>query len=112
MTESKENTHKTGKHIKVEEGMEVEVVGKSLMDDKAGRPDVITGKSSIKDRVGRPAKVANKSLDVSVRVSRGTAKNGITIVKKSEALAISGTRVQMTSNLNNPALIPPPFGSL
>lgn len=112
VTENRKSAHKSGKYTKVEKRMEVEVASKSLVKDRVGGTNTIAGKSSVKDRAGRPAEVANKSLDVTVKVSEGTAKSKITIVKKLETPVISRTRVPITSNLNNPALVPLPFASL
>lgn len=108
MIESGESTHETGKHTKVEEEMEVEVTGKSLVNDKAEKPDTVAGKSSIQDKAEEPPKVADKSLDVFVGVSGGAAKNRTMIVERLETPKIFGTRIPMTFNLNNPILVPSP----
>ena len=105
------SAHESDKHIKVEEEMEVEVVGKSLVENRAGGPNAIAGKSSVEDRAGRPAGVADKSLNITVGVLGGAAKSETAIVKKLETPVISGTRILITSNLNNPALVSPPFAS-
>ena len=106
VTKNGESAHKSGKYTKVEKGMEMEVAGKSLVENTAEGPNAIAGKSSVEDKAGRLAKVADKSLDVTVGVSRGIAKSETKIVKRLEMLVISGTRVPITSNLNNPALVP------
>lgn len=111
VTENGESAHESGEHTKVEEGMEVEVAGKSLVEDRARGPNAIAGKSSVEDRAGGPAGVAEKSLDVTVGVSGGAARSETTIAERLEAPVISGTRVPITSNLNNPALVSPPFVS-
>lgn len=111
MTENGESAHEPGKHTKVEEGIEIEVAGKSLVENRAGGPNAIAGKSSVENRAGKPAGVADKSLDVTVGVLGGAAKSETIIVKRLETPVISGTRVLITSNLNNPALVPLPFAS-
>ena len=75
VTENPESTHKSGKHTKVEEGMEVEVAGKSLVKDRAKGLNRIAGKSLVENRAGGPAKVANKSLVVTVGVLGDAAKS-------------------------------------
>lgn len=111
MTENRESAHESDKHTKVEEGIEVEVAGKSLVEDRTKGPNAMAGKSLVENRAGRPAGVADKSLDITVGVSKGAAKSEITIVKRLETPVISGTRVPINSNLNNPAFIPSPFAS-
>lgn len=111
ITENGKSAHKSGKHIKVEEGMEVEVAGKNLVENRARKPNTIAGKSSVEDRAGEPAGVANKSSDVTVSILGSAAKSETTIVERLETPMIFRTRVPITSNLNNPALIPPPFAS-
>lgn len=93
VTENGESVHKSGEHTKVEEGMEVEVAGKTLVEDRAGGPNAIAGKSLVEDRAGGPAEVADKSSDVTVGVSGGAAKSETTIVERLETPVIFGTRV-------------------
>lgn len=111
MTESGESAYETSKHTKVKEEIKIEVVDKSLVDDKAKKLDAIAGKSLIEDKAGRPDGIADKSSYVFVGVLRGVAKNGTTIIERLEVPAISKTRVLMTFNLNNPALVSLPFAS-
>lgn len=44
ITESKVKAYKIGKH-KVEEGMKFEVVGKNLVEDRAGKADIVASKN-------------------------------------------------------------------
>ena len=64
VTENGESAHESGEHTKVEEGMEIEVTGKSLVENRAGGPNAIAGKSLVENRAGEPAGVPDKSLDV------------------------------------------------
>lgn len=109
--ENGESAHKLGKHTKVEEEMEVEVASKSLMKNRARELNVNAGKNLVKDKAGGPAKVADKSLKVTVRILESTAKSKRIIVKRLKTPMISRTRVLITSNLNNPALVLLPFAS-
>ena len=111
LTENGKSVHESDKYTKVEKGIEVEVAGKSLVENRAERPNAIAGKSSVENKAGRPAGVADKSSDITIGVLQGTAKSETTIVKKLEMLVIFGTKVPITSNLNNPALVPSPFAS-
>lgn len=107
---NRESAHKSGKHTKVEEEIEVEVASKSLIKNKARKLNANVGKSLIKERIG-PAKVADKSLKITVKILENTAKSNIIIIKKLKTPVISRTRVSITSNLNNPALVSLLFAS-
>lgn len=84
ITESKVKAYKIGKH-KVEEGMKFEVVGKSLVEDRAEKADIVTSKNWVGDRAKGLDGVAGKSLDIFVRSLRGTPKN-LEIIKSVETL--------------------------
>ena len=111
VTENRESAYELGKYSKVEERMDVKAAGKSLVEDRAGGSNTIAGRGLIEDRAGGPAGIADKSLDVTVGFLGGAAKSETKIVKRLEMSMISGTRVPITSNLNNPALVSPPFAS-
>lgn len=109
VTKNKENAYKLGEYTKVKAKIEVKITDKSLVKNKVGRLNAIAGKSLVKDRVKRPAKLDDKSLNITVEVLRNVAKSETIIVKKLETLMISKTRVLITFNLNNLALISPLF---
>lgn len=77
--------------------------------------DISVGGLGGTSKIAKTDIVATKSLDLLVRGSRGVGslegatKSATTITKRWKTPTISGTRVLMTTNLNNPVLVSPPF---